>query len=77
MPLDNPGLKSSIKNLLTEMETKNEDSKDYFAEKLADAIEVFVKSATITVTAGIPVITTGSATTQTGTTTAPGQTTIA
>jgi hypothetical protein len=76
MPLNKAGLKTQIKTLLTQMETKNEDAKDFFAGKLADAIDIYVKSATIVVPAGVPVTTVGSPATQTGATTAPATATI-
>jgi hypothetical protein len=76
MALNKIGLKQSIKDLLTQMEHKNEDSKDFFAGKLADAIDVYVKSATIIIAAGVPVATTGTAVAQTGVTTAPATATI-
>lgn len=76
MALNKAGLKQSLKDLLTQMETKNEDSKDFFAGKLADVIDVYVKSATIIIAAGVPVATTGTAVAQTGATTAPATATI-
>jgi len=42
------------------------------ANRLATAIDAYIRSATVTVSAGIPVSTAGSPTAQTGTTTAPG-----
>jgi hypothetical protein len=42
------------------------------ANKLATAIDDYIKSGTVTVASGIPVSTAGSATAQTGATTAPG-----
>lgn len=45
---------------------------DDIISKMADAIEEFVKSGTVTVDAGIPVSTAGSAAAQTGETTASG-----
>lgn len=47
-------------------------SGDDIISKMADAIEKYVKSGTVTVAAGIPVSTAGSAAAQTGATTAPG-----
>ena len=41
------------------MENKETDSKEEFAQRLSDAIEKFVKSATATIAAGIPVTTSG------------------
>lgn len=62
MALNKAGLKTTIKNLMTEMLEKEENSIDEFAERLSAAIDVFVKSGTVTVT----VTTTGSATAQSG-----------
>lgn len=76
MALNKPALKNGIKQLLTEMETKNEDAKDDFATELSNLIDTFVKGATVTVAAGIPVATAGTATSQTGATTATGTATI-
>lgn len=58
------------------METKDTDSKEEFATTLSNLIETFVKSATVTVSAGIIVTTTGSATAQSGVTTSEGTGTI-
>jgi len=63
MALNKPQLKTAIKSLMTEMLEKEENSIDEFAARLSDAIDVFVKSGTVTVN----VATTGSATAQTGT----------
>lgn len=49
---------------------------DRIAGSIADAVDAFVKSATITVAAGIPVATAGTAAAQTGATTAPSIATI-
>ncbi|WP_144893735.1 hypothetical protein [Flavobacterium tiangeerense] len=65
MALNKSGLEGAIKSLLNEeyKKTDNASSKDNIAEKLASAIEAFVKSGTVTTT----VTTTGSASAQTGT----------
>ena len=76
MALNKPALKNGIKQLLTDMETKNEDAKDDFATELSNLIDTFVKGATVTVAAGIPVATAGTAASQTGATTATGTGTI-
>ena len=70
MALNKAGLASDILDLMTQMrkETEIDDSK--FANALADAIDKFVKPGEVP--AGIAVSTTGSATAQTGATTAPG-----
>jgi|GEM_PF-1708157 hypothetical protein len=76
MALVKATLKSGIQALLTEMRTKEEISDDYFADQLATLIDTYIKSATVTVIAGIPVATAGSPTAQTGATTAPGTGTL-
>lgn len=48
MPLNKPLLKNEIKTLLQDMMQREESSFDEFAGKLADAIDVFVKSGTVT-----------------------------
>ena len=65
-------MKNSVKQLLADMMTRNTDSTDEFAERLTDIVETFVKSATVTVAAGILVTTAGTATAQTGQTTSTG-----
>jgi hypothetical protein len=62
MALDKPGLKATIKALMTEMLEKEENSIDEFAERLSTAIDTYVKTGLVTVT----VTTTGSATAQSG-----------
>jgi hypothetical protein len=42
------------------------------SEQLSVAIDTYIKTATVTIPAGVPVLTTGSAVTQSGVTTAPG-----
>lgn len=71
MALNKAGLASDILDLMTQMrkETEIDDSK--FANALADVIDKFVKTGEVP--AGIAVSTTGSATAQTGATTAPGK----
>ena len=69
-------LKASILSLLTEMREKTEVSDDEFAERLATAIDDYIRSATVTVAAGIAVATSGGPSSQTGTTTATGTGTI-
>jgi hypothetical protein len=71
MALDKGGLKAAIKGILTDMESRTGDAKDEYAGRLADAIEAFVKTGDVA--AGIAVSTTGSATAQTGVTTATGK----
>lgn len=69
-------LKQEILSLLTSMREKTEVSDDELAGRLATAFDSYIKSATVTVAAGIAVSTTGSPTAQTGATTAPGTGTI-
>ena len=76
MALNKTALKNGIKQLLTDMETRDTDAKDDFATELSNLIDTFVKGATVTVAAGIPVATAGTATSQTGATTATGTATI-
>ncbi|MEG0519375.1 MAG: hypothetical protein RR555_11010 [Bacteroidales bacterium] len=71
MPLVIPTLQQSILSLLTDMRTRTDISDTEFAERLATMIDAYIKSATITVPAGIAVATTGGPAAQTGTTTAP------
>ncbi len=70
MALDKAGLKANIVTLLTDMLTREETSIEEFADRLANAIDVFVKTGKVAV--GITVTTAGSATAQTGQTTSEG-----
>lgn len=75
MPLDKESLKTAIKNAFdAEKESTDDpiDSIDRIAAAIADGVDIFVKSATVTVALGIPVATAGSAAAQTGATTATG-----
>lgn len=76
-------LTQGIKNALDQPidETSNSDEvKQRFAQNIANAIadgvDAWIKTATVTVQAGIPVSTSGSPTAQTGATTGPGTGTI-
>lgn len=71
-----PTLQKQILALLTDMRTRTEISDADFASSLADIIDTYIKSATITIAAGVPVSTTGGPAAQTGTTTAPAVATI-
>lgn len=73
MPLNKTALKNTILSILTSMEGKNTDAKEEFATELSNAIDTYIKTATITVPAGIPVTTPSGA----GVTTAPATATIA
>lgn len=66
MPLNKSALELAIKDLLTKEKAKTDDgstSIDNIASKLAEAIDIFVRSGLVTTT----VATTGSASAQTGT----------
>ncbi len=76
MALDKATLNTQIKKLLSDMRSREEVSDVEFAERLSSMIDAYVKTATITVAAGIPVSTAGSPTAQTGATTAPTVATI-
>ncbi len=75
MALNKTALESGILELMQQIIAEKGSYED-FANGLADLIDTFVKTGTVTVAAGIPVSTTGSATAQTGTTTATGTGTI-
>ncbi len=68
--LNKVALKTAIKSLMTDMRTREENADDEYADRLATAIDTYVKGAQVNT--GIPVATTGSATAQTGFTTGPG-----
>lgn len=69
-------LQSQILTLLTSMRSQTEINDTEFAENLSAIIDTYIKSATITIPAGIAVSTTGSPTAQTGTTTVTATATI-
>ena len=64
-------LTAGILSLLTDMRERTEISDSEAARRLADMIDSYIKSATITVPAGIPVSTSGGPAAQSGATTAP------
>ena len=76
MALVKANLKVSILALVADMRTKENNADDEFADELSTIIHDYIKTATITVAAGIPVATAGSAAAQTGATTAPATATI-
>lgn len=76
MSLVKTTLQTQILDLLTNMRTRTEVSDADFASSLATMIDTYIKSATITIAAGIPVSTAGGPTSQTGATTAPTTATI-
>jgi methionine synthase II (cobalamin-independent) len=71
MALSESALKSSLLSLFNQMK-QAETSEEEFAEKLAKIINDHIKTALVTVNAGIPVTTAGSAAAQTGAATAAG-----
>lgn len=74
MALNKPALKSAIEAAFNAEKTSTDDPADSInriAIAIADAVDVYIKGATITVPSGIPVATAGSAAAQTGATTAP------
>lgn len=68
MALDKNTLKANLKAI--------DPTNDDIIDKMVEAIDTYIKGATITVASGIPVSTAGSPTAQTGTTTATGTATI-
>lgn len=78
MPLVKETLTNNIKGLLNNL-VQSEDQEasiDNLATELANIIDTYIKTGTVTVAAGIPVATAGSAAAQTGATTATGTGTI-
>lgn len=64
MALDKTGLKNAILTIFNDMATRvdhPETAREDFAAALSNAIDVYVKTGTVTI------VTTGSSTTQTGT----------
>ncbi len=78
MALNKPTLQSALENLFQSMTQENDSDAGFkkLAEGMANAFDAFVKSGTVTVATGIPVATSGSATSQTGATTGTGTGTI-
>ncbi len=68
MALDKDTLKDKLKAI--------DPSSDDVVDKMVEAIDTYIKGATVTVAAGIPVATAGSAAAQTGATSGPGTGTI-
>lgn len=73
MALDKQTLKAGIIALQQDMQRKTDASMEEYAERLASLIDAFVRSGEVTVGAGIPVSTTGTAVAQTGATTSVGK----
>lgn len=65
MALDKGALKNEIKQLLTDMESKETDAKEEFATRLADMIDTYVKGIEINYITGLVSPPTGGAVTGT------------
>ncbi len=78
MPLDKTTLANSIAAAFANAQglSKASDAHTTLAGSISDAIDTYVRGATITVPAGIPVSTAGTAAAQTGATTGPGTASI-
>lgn len=76
MSLNKTVLKQNLKQLAEDMLTRETNSTDEWADRMANIFEAFVKSGTVTIAVGIPVSTTGTALAQTGATTSTGTGTI-
>jgi hypothetical protein len=53
MSLNKGNLKAEIKNIITEMRARTENSDDEFSDRLATAIDNYVKNATIVYQTGL------------------------
>ena len=53
MALDKIRLKNEIKDTLTEMRTREVNADDEYAERIADAIDTYVRDAVIIYTGGL------------------------
>jgi hypothetical protein len=87
MPLNTEGLRTTLKTKIKEafdapIDEKSDSNKvkqdlaNAIADAIADGVDAWIKTATVTVQAGIAVATAGSPTAQTGATTSPGTGTI-
>jgi 6-phosphofructokinase len=72
MPLVKATLEASLKTRIKAIDAEGGDVSDKIAAIIADEIDKYIKTATVTIPLGIPVTTAGSAVAQTGATTAPG-----
>ena len=70
MALNKAILKAEIKQIMTDMRTREANADDEYADRMSTAIDTFIKTAQVN--AGIPVATTGTAAAKTGATTGPG-----
>ena len=76
MALNRQGLKAGIIDLQKDMLAKTVASPEEHAERLTSLIHDFVSSGEVTIPAGIPVSTAGTAVAQTGATNTPAKGTI-
>jgi len=76
MALQKETLKEGIMKLMADMAKMDKTDHEQYADRLSTLIESFIKSGQVIVASGIPVATAGSATAQTGATTATGLGTI-
>ena len=75
MALNKAGLEAALKNALDAQSDKEVDPKEAranMAKDMDNAIDIYIKTATVSVVAGIPVTTAGTAAAQTGATTGTG-----
>ncbi|MEI6683424.1 MAG: hypothetical protein WCO44_12380 [Bacteroidota bacterium] len=72
MGLQKDILKQGIVQLMADMAKMDKTDHEQYADRLSTLIDAFVKSGQVVVLQGIPVATYGSATAQTGATTAQG-----
>jgi len=75
MALNKAALSAGINNLAQNI-IQSQGGYQQFADGLADLIDAFVKTGTVTIAPGVAVATTGTALAQTGATTAPATGTI-
>lgn len=68
MALDKATLKTAIKGIITDMRTREQNADDEFADRLANAIDAFVKTGQVP--AGVPFNGSSSVGAVSGTTTA-------
>ena len=78
MPLIQEKLKSDIKALSKEMTNfeDQDEALDHYSSELAKIITEYIKSATVTVNPGIPIVGANAAGPVSGTTTGPGSGTL-
>lgn len=76
MPLVKATLQAALAADFKGIDLGNEDASNKIAEIIANRVDAYIKTATVTVSPGIPVSTAGTALAQTGATTGPGTATI-